>query len=154
VDEETNQIKHHIDTERKQLGRNLQEIEDRVKSATDLKAQFDKNTGLFLGAAVAGGFLVSLAFRSSGRSANAQPVETRARDFQTVQAPVQRPGSKHLQRVTDTFDDIFAGLIGVATGKLLSFVGDVIPEFQAQYDAFDRQRGRYPAADRDLSAVR
>ena len=67
MDEETNQIKHHIDTERKQLGRNLQEIEDRVKSATDLKAQFDKNTGLFLGAAVAGGFLVSLAFSPSRR---------------------------------------------------------------------------------------
>ena len=154
MDEETNQIKHHIDTERKQLGRNLQEIEDRVKSATDLKAQFDKNTGLFLGAAVAGGFLVSLAFSPSRRSANAQSVETHARHLQSVQAPVERTGSKHWERVTGTFDDIFAGLIGVASGKLLSLVGDVVPGFQAQYDAVDRQRRRYPTPDRDLSAVK
>ena len=152
MDEETNQIKHHIDTERKQLGRNLQEIEDRVKSATDLKAQFDKNTGLFLGAAVAGGFLVSLAFRKSGKSANAQRVETRSRDFQAVPSPVKQAASKHLQRVTDTFDDIFAGLIGVASGKLLSLVGEAVPGFQAQYDDLGRQRGQYP--DRDFSAVR
>src|SRR6185503_11931548 len=63
VDEETNKIKEHIDTERNRLGQNLDEIESRVKNATDLRAQFNKHTGWILGGAVAGGFLLSLAFR-------------------------------------------------------------------------------------------
>ena len=54
MDQETDKIKQHIDTEREQLGRNLDEIEYRVKRATDLKGHFDKNTGWILGAAVAG----------------------------------------------------------------------------------------------------
>ena len=68
MDEETNRIKRYIDGEREELGRNLDEIEHRVRTATDLKAHFDKNTGLFIGAAVAGGFLLSRAFRESAPS--------------------------------------------------------------------------------------
>jgi hypothetical protein len=68
VDQETSRIKRHIDTEREQLGRNLDEIEHRVKSAADLKAHFDKNTGWILGAAVAAGFLLSFAFGKSSTS--------------------------------------------------------------------------------------
>jgi hypothetical protein len=55
MDEKVDTIKRHIDAEREELGRNLDEIEYRVKSATDLKAHFDKNTGLILGAAAFAG---------------------------------------------------------------------------------------------------
>ena len=54
--EQTDQIKQHIDKERENLGRNLDEIEYRFKDATDLKAHFDRNTVWILGAAIAGGF--------------------------------------------------------------------------------------------------
>lgn len=63
--EETHKIKQHIADERENLGRNLDEIEYRLKDATDLKAHFDRNTGFILAAAVAGGFLLSLALRKS-----------------------------------------------------------------------------------------
>jgi hypothetical protein len=58
VDQETNKIKRHIDTEREQLVRNLDEIEHRMKSVTDLKAHFAKTPAGFWGAAVARGFLL------------------------------------------------------------------------------------------------
>lgn len=75
MDEETNKIKQHIDSEREELGRNLDEIGYRVRSATDLKAHFNKNTGLILGAAVAGGWLLSMAFRKSSNSNGSQSTE-------------------------------------------------------------------------------
>ena len=138
MDEETNKIKQHIDTEREQLGRNLDEIEHRVKSATDLKAHFDKNTGWILGAAVAGGFLLSRAFRNSSTSARSMPV----RRTESAPSSTHAAMSKHLSRVTDTVDDIFDGLAGVVADKLRSYVADVVPGFREHYAASDRQRGR------------
>ena len=58
--EETDQIEQHIAEEREKLGRTFDEIEKRIQDATDLKAHFDRNIGWVLGAAAAGGFLLSL----------------------------------------------------------------------------------------------
>jgi hypothetical protein len=144
MDEETNKIRQQIDIERDQLGRNLDEIEDRVKSATDLKAHFNKNTGLVLGAAVAGGFLLSLALRKSSRSDrtwNGESDSERERSASTA-TPSTRPASRHIRRVTETIDNIFEGLVAVASDKLQSVVANAVPGFQTQSDTLDRQRGR------------
>jgi hypothetical protein len=95
VDEETSTIKQHIDNEREQLGRNLDEIEYRVKKATDLKTHFDRNTGWILGAAVAGGFLLSRVFRKSsapvgGRESNATERNMNMAPFRTRFTLLQR----------------------------------------------------------------
>jgi len=45
VDDKTNEIKQRIDEEREQLGRNFDEIEDRVRGATDLKGFRDAMGG-------------------------------------------------------------------------------------------------------------
>lgn len=145
MDEETNKIREHIDYEREQLGRDLDEIESRVKSATDLKAHFNKNTGLILGAAVAGGFLLSLACRNSSPSSSATtPWESNPRErvANTSTTQFKSSASLHLQRVSETLDDIFEGLVGVVTDKVYSFVADAVPGFRAQYDAIERQRNR------------
>lgn len=68
MDEEAIQIMQHIDAERKQLGRNLDEIEGRVKEATDVKHHFDRHTAWILGSALVGGFLLSRVFRKSSTS--------------------------------------------------------------------------------------
>jgi hypothetical protein len=144
MDQETNKIKHHIDTEREQLGRAFDEIENRVKSATDLKGHYDRNTGLFLGAAVAGGFLLSLAFRKSSPSDRSRSMESFSGRTSTAAnvAPSTHPAAKHLRRFAETVDDIFDGLVGVASERLQSFVANTVPGFQAQYDSIDRQRNR------------
>ena len=143
MDEETSKIRKHIDTERQELGRNFDEIGNRVKHATDLKAHFNENTVMILGAAVAGGFLLSLAFRTSSNS-----------DSQSGQSAAHPKGiaSKHLQRFSDTLDAVFDGLVGVAAGKLESFIADAVPGFQAQYDAVDPQRNR--SSVHDFSAAK
>ena len=141
MDEETSKIKQHIDTEREELWRNLDEIEYRVKSATDLRAHFNKNTGLILGAAVAGGFLLSLAFRKSSNSDSNQGEEstsTTTLKANTLAQPTLV--SKHLHRFSETIDNIFDGLVGVACGKLQSFAADVVPGLQAKHDGNDEGR--------------
>jgi len=140
MDEETNRIKQYIDGERAELGRNLDEIEHRVRNATDLKAHFDKNTGLFLGAAVAGGFLLSRAFRESAPSDinRLESGSIRGSNRAGVALSMQ-PISRHLHRLSETLDDIFDGLVEVASDKLRVFVADKVPGFQAKYDAMGRQ---------------
>lgn len=141
MDHEAQKIKQHIDTEREQLGRNFDEIEHRVKKATDLQAHFDQNTGLILGAAVGGGFLLSLAF---GKSSTSGSTSNRELDSQArranVSAQSRYPISTHLRRVSETVDNIIGALVGVLSAKLHSFVSDAVPGFREQYDAIDRQR--------------
>ena len=105
-----------------------------MKSATDVKAHFDRNTGLIFGASVAGGFLLSLAFRKSSKSDSGQGEDspsTKALKANTLGQPTLGV-SKHVRRFSETIDSIFDGLVGVACGKLQSFVGGVVPGFQAQ----------------------
>jgi hypothetical protein len=138
VDEETSHIKNHIDTEREQLGRSLDELEYRVKDATNLKGYYDRNTVWILGAAVAGGFLLS---RTLGKSSD--PVDRPIRSADEINRnPSVQPRSSHLNRVSETLDNIFAGLVGVVSEKLHTFVADAVPGFREQYDAIERQRGR------------
>ena len=134
MDEETVQIRQHIDAEREQLGRNLDEIEDRVKKATDIKHQFDRHTAWILGGAAAGGFLLSRAFRKSPTLAGSPGTDP---DLGDRLSPRIQPRSWHVDRVYETFDNILEGLIAVASAKLTSFVADVVPGFKEQYDALE-----------------
>ena len=160
MDKETSTIKQHIDNEREQLGRNLDEIEYRVKKATDLKTHFDRNTGWILGAAVAGGFLLSRVFRKSSASIGGPRRESNATERNTNMAIPRSPS--HLSRLSETLDNIFEGLVGVVSHKLHSLVADAVPGFGEQYDAIERQRGRssvYPmkpklGAESDIAGVK
>jgi len=155
VAEETYKIKQHIDREREQLGRNLDEIEYRVKKATDFKTHFDNHTAWVLGAAVAGGFLLSLAVRASSPSPNTagrkseswgSSTDDRNRTERSIPLP--------LQRISGTLDNIFEGLACVVGNKLQSFVADKVPGFREQYDAVEREHGRSTSRQSDFSAVR
>lgn len=138
MDEEPDKIKQHIAEERENLGRNLDEIEYRFKDATDLRSQFNRHTAWFLGAAAGSGFLLALALGKSSARRNWQAnVAERERPLSAT--PMRRPVSTHLNRVSNTVDDIVAGLVGVFSDKLQSMVGDVVPGFREQYDTISRR---------------
>jgi hypothetical protein len=143
VDEETSTIKQHIDNEREELGRNLDEIEHRVKKATDLKTHFDRNTAWILGGAVAGGFLLSRVLHKSSGSARGSRWEPNAPE-RITSVPIPRSPT-HLSRLSETFDNIVEGLVGVVSNKLHSFVAEVVPGFGEEYDAIEQQRERSSA---------
>jgi len=142
VVEATDKIKQHIDSEREILGRILEEIEYRFKKATDVKGYFDRNTGWILGGAVAGGFLLSLALRRSSRSTGDN--WQRRTEERTSTMPSRSPRlviAPHLNRLSETVDNIVAGLVGVFSDNLRSFVAEAVPGFQEQYD---KQHGDSP----------
>jgi len=43
--------------------------------------------------------------------------------------------SEHVNRVSETVNDIVAGLVGVFSEKLQSFVAEAVPGFREQYDS-------------------
>ena len=62
MDESPDQIEEHIRSTREELGTHFRELESRLKNATNWRLQFERHTLLFVGAALAGGFLLSGAF--------------------------------------------------------------------------------------------
>lgn len=54
------QIKLEIEQARNRLGRNLNELEYRVKSETDWRVHYDRHPWMFLGAAFTGAMALSL----------------------------------------------------------------------------------------------
>jgi hypothetical protein len=67
MDEKPDQIMNHIEAQRDQLGRNLNELESRVKRAADWRNQFDRNPMLMMGVALGGGLLLGTMTGSSSR---------------------------------------------------------------------------------------
>ena len=58
--ETSSQITQEIEQTRAQLGSNLQELEAKVKEATDWHSQFRNNTGTMLAIAFGGGVLLAI----------------------------------------------------------------------------------------------
>jgi len=64
--ETTDQIENHIEHKRGDLAANIQELEFKVKSATDWRLQFQKHPMTLIGAAFGGGVLLA-ALMGGGR---------------------------------------------------------------------------------------
>jgi hypothetical protein len=140
VDEEAIHIMQHIDAEREQLGRNLDEIEGRVRKATDVKHHFDRHTAWILGSALVGGFLFSQVFRKSSTSVRTSSSGPLGPNSSAHIKATSQSGPPHLNRVRETLDDILDGLVAVASSKLSSFVADAVPGFQEHYAVIERHR--------------
>ena len=117
--EATSQIEAHIENTREELGSNLQELEQKVKSVTDWKHHFQKNPMTLLGVAFGGGILLAnmLGGRKNSRRARGvynssvesqppptspvepqptqtTPVETQPAPTSPVEPPVETPAPR------------------------------------------------------------
>ena len=59
MDAQSQQLIRDIEDKRERLGENLVELETRVRDATNWRTYYNRNPWIMLGAALAGGFLVS-----------------------------------------------------------------------------------------------
>src|SRR6185295_16210409 len=109
----------------------------------------NRNTGIFLGSAVAAGVIVSVALRKRRQLRDSaeeedqlegMPAGTSIHSGHSTKAPVRGLADRHKERIMDTFDEIVDGLIGVACGKIVSFIADAVPSFKSEYDAHHRDR--------------
>ncbi len=66
--ETPDQIERHIYEKRSELGENIHELQQKVKTAVDWRAQFDQRPWVLMGAAFGGGMLLALLFGGRGDS--------------------------------------------------------------------------------------
>ena len=125
----TSQIEAHIEHTRADIGSNLHELEQKVKSVTDWKQHFQKNPMTLLGVAFGGGIL--LATMLGGRK-NSRRGDRGFSSPTTGSEP--HAGTDHEKhKALETWDNIKGALIGVAATRFKDFVGEVVPGFHEQF---------------------
>jgi hypothetical protein len=130
MDERSDQILEDIETQRNQLGANLNELETRVRRTADWRTHFDNNPMLMLAGALGGGILLG-AMVSGSRSRSASSSYTSSRHFSSSGTGVNTGSATYIQkqRTSETIDNIKAGLIAFATAKAKEFLNQALPGF-------------------------
>ena len=123
--ETTDQIETHIRETRQDLSANLNELEQKVKSVTDWRQQYQKSPGTFLAVALGGGLLLAMMTRRPRSpyppaAAVAPPPRT---DFAAV-----RP--KTPTEFDHTLRDIKSALIGVVSSQAKNVLAKFVPGFE------------------------
>jgi len=152
VVQETDKIKDHIDAERGKLERDLHEIEDRFDKAKDWRHWFDRKPVQILGAAAAGGFVLSMLLRRSSDDSDIDRYDEFASSPNAPEFHESKRTSKtssQMDRMASTLDNTVAALLGVASRKVRDFVADVVPNFREEYREVETRR----AASRDDSQM-
>jgi hypothetical protein len=133
----TDQIENQIENKREDLKSNLQELETRVKTATDWRHYFAEHTGTMIAAAFGGGVL--LAAMVGGRSSRASLNQAGG---SAEPARPWRTGTKH--EVLENVDSIKSALVGAAATKFKGILGEVVPGFKEHLAKVEADRGREP----------
>ncbi len=140
--DDTNQIAQHIQETRQDLTGNFRELEEKVKSAVDWRAQFQDRPMTLIALAFGAGALGS-AILPSGRSSN--------RQYSGATAPEAASSSRSLQAYSSSnskashalvaWDAFKNALIGVATAKLTGVVEELVPGFETEFNKAKGSRG-------------
>lgn len=128
----TEQIASHIEGTRQALGSNVEELERKIRTATDWRHHFEESPLTWVGAAMVGGAILGL---SSAR-------EPAAWSPDDVTGKPPRRGADLARTMTSMLDDAGAALVGVAASKIQSFIADTIPDFRDELERRKRDRGR------------
>jgi hypothetical protein len=134
----TDQIENQIENKREDLKSNLQELETRVKTATDWRHYFAEHTGTMIAAAFGGGVL--LATMLGGRSNRASLNQAGGSPGSPESARPWTRGTKH--EVLENLDSIKSALVGAATTKFKGILGEVVPGFAEHLAKTEADRGR------------
>jgi hypothetical protein len=135
VGQTTDQIEHQIENKREDLKSNLQELETRVKTATDWRHYFAEHTGTMIAAAFGGGVLLATMVRGrSNRPSVSQDIGS------SEPARPWTRGTKH--EVLENLDSIKSALVGAAATKLKNMLGEVVPGFTEHLAKTETDRGR------------
>jgi hypothetical protein len=128
--ESSDELERHIQEIRHDLRDNFGELEDKVKSAVDWRAQFEERPGTMLALAFGGGILLS-ALLPRGRSPR-RTVRDRDRNVQSIRSepafsahPRVEYDARSRER-SETWNTLKAAVIGAAAGKLSEFMEELL----------------------------
>ncbi len=131
--ETTNQIEVQIADARAELGANLQELEQKVKSAADWKHHYRNNPMTLVGFAFGAGML--LAAVVSKRS-SAPPRKLHA-DMTNRQKPSLTLAASTAH---ETMDTIKSALVGVVAARATDWIGQHVPGFNQQFERMSARK--------------
>jgi hypothetical protein len=141
VGEDTNQIEQEIRERRSDLGRNLNELEDKARQLADWRTHYREHPKVFLGAAIGAGIVLALATVSKARpsvrafdsdDAEALPERDTTHDvyrFSSPPNPARRTVNRIQREVGDTWNHIANGLLSLASAKAIQLVSELVPGF-------------------------
>jgi hypothetical protein len=132
--ETANEIETHIERTRQDLGSNLNELENKVKSVTDWKHHFQNSPMTMIGVALGGGILLATAL--GGRKG--RRLERSLASYAGNNEP-HAGLDRQKNKAREAWDNIKGALIGVAAARVKDFVGEVVPGFQEQFDRTQRE---------------
>ena len=124
MDQTSREIEQHIDRTRERLGSHLMELDHKIEAATDWREHFRARPGVFLGAAFVGGATLALALHAK----SPQPVS----DDSPIRRLVDDPNSAQAQ-VLDVWNTLKSALIGVASARVINYLGELVPGFDDHY---------------------
>jgi hypothetical protein len=130
MDRATDRIEQHLYHERQALRSNLQELEDRVRSAVDWRRQFRGNTLAFLGLAFGCALLIGL---MTARRAGSLPYTSK------LAGKPATPYRDHRRReLSLAWRSIESALIGIGAAKLKGTLANLTPRFREELARRDR----------------
>jgi hypothetical protein len=128
--EKSDEIIDHIESQRDQLGRNLEELETRVKRTTDWKAHFEENPALMLGIALGGGLLLGALVGGKSERSSGYGLHTNrysAVDSSGASLVTSPATSQAKQHAVEALDKVKAALIGFGMMKAKDFLSTALP---------------------------
>ena len=130
MDETSDEILEHIETQRNQLGTNLNELETRVRHSTDWRTYFEHNPMLILAGALGGGILLGAMVGGSKSSVSSSRYISSQHHRSTGTSSSVNSGAAtyfQKQRASETLDNIKAAVVAFATAKAREFLNEAIP---------------------------
>jgi hypothetical protein len=135
--ETSDQIVRQIRDTRHDLGDNINELEDKVKTAMSWRTQFEEHPGTMLGAAFAGGALLAGLLPSLGGSHDGPS----RGDWSTPNARAVKNRDTtpaEPKRQSETLSAVKIALIGLAANRLTNYINELLPGFEQE---FSKARG-------------
>jgi hypothetical protein len=126
--ETINEIERDLAAERMDLRRNLNELETKARQMTDWRRYYRNHPGQLIGAALATGVVLGIV--AGGRSTTSRDQFVEDESAADLSAPRSR--SRAMNRLHDDWQHISDALLGVASAKVMEFVGNLVPGFHDQ----------------------
>lgn len=156
----TGQIRDEIESQRNELGDNLHQLESKMRETVDWRHHFEQRPMTMIGAAFAGG--IALGMLSGGGSEHKQERKQTGYTMASYDAGQQtwddgkprrdaqtKRRAPEMNEIQETFDNMRGALLGLAASRARSFLAEMVPGFEREYNEAASKRG----ASRESSRI-